>query len=449
VLLSIMHAHMMLFILLTLVSGAMAESNRSLLSRRQAPGVRPNIVFLIVESVDGRTFREGSPVPLPHIRKLQKQGVTFDSTYSAGPVCCPSRAALWSGRHVHKIPHRSALDDHLEVSGAWNGFEGLPSNYNLKISDLLRESGYDVRLSGKSDWSRGGHSLGNRLEAWTMYTAFPYKLSEGGWSDEATICAMEGEVRPNGTAAQLDWDVVDANVGWIRSRPKESQTPFFLYQGMNIVHPPYVTNTTWLEAISEEAVDVPEWAPLEELHPCDLQSSMLKGCIPSTQSADAFYAKKRRRRLRRIYYATIAEFDAMVGRYVDALQGAELWNDTVLIVTSDHGDMNQEHQQFYKMVPYDASSRVPLVISSPMFSFSRVVTQPSSLLDICPTILDLAGIAAPPSLSLDGYSLAQFLQPANMPIKDRPPFVVSQFHGCDIAMSWFMVRQGDMKFVTF
>ena len=56
----------------------------------------------------------------------------------------------------------------------------------------------------------------------------------------------------------------------------------------------------------------------------------------------------------------IAEFDAMVGKYVDTVKAAGVWEQTVTIVTSDHGDMQMEHQQFYKMVPYEASTRVPL-----------------------------------------------------------------------------------------
>lgn len=54
----------------------------------------------------------------------------------------------------------------------------------------------------------------------------------------------------------------------------------------------------------------------------------------------------------------IAEFDAMVGAYMQAIEAAGLWNNTYFVVTSDHGDMQMEHQQFYKMVPYDASSMV-------------------------------------------------------------------------------------------
>ena len=81
---------------------------------------------------------------------------------------------------------------------------------------------------------------------------------------------------------------------------------------MNIVHPPYVTNEFWNKKIDRSKVEVPEWLPYDEMHPCDLQSSMLKGCTPSESDANAFFDPERRRGVRAVYYAMIAEFDAMV-----------------------------------------------------------------------------------------------------------------------------------------
>ena len=131
---------------------------------------------------------------------------------------------------------------------------------------------------------------------------------------------------------------------------------------MNIVHPPYATSAFWLSQIDSTKVRVPAWEPLSDLHPCDFQSSMLKGCLPSDDESRSFYAIARRCKIRQIYYAMIAEFDAMVGKYMDAVKQAGVWDNTVWIVTSDHGDMNMLKQQHYKMVPYDASASVPMVI---------------------------------------------------------------------------------------
>ena len=156
---------------------------------------------------------------------------------------------------------------------------------------------------------------------------------------------------------------------------------FFVYQGMLIVHPPYATNAYWYDRIDPSRVDVPRWPALDDMHACDLQSSMLKGCLGSAATAAYVEAPSRRRNVRRVYYAMIAEFDDMVGAYMDAVRAvAGAWERTVWIVTSDHGDMQMEHRQFYKMVPREASASVPMVISDGRrpLAAPRVVTAPTS-----------------------------------------------------------------------
>lgn len=74
---------------------------------------------------------------------------------------------------------------------------GLPANYTDRIDQVLNRSGYDVKMSGKMDWETGGHSLQNRLGAWTMYTRFPYNINKtGGWADEDDVCQSNGTVNP-------------------------------------------------------------------------------------------------------------------------------------------------------------------------------------------------------------------------------------------------------------
>jgi choline-sulfatase len=165
------------------------------------------------------------------------------------------------------------------------------------------------------------------------------------------------------------------------------------------------------------------------------------------------------------YYAMIAEWDAMVGQYMQTVKDLGVWNQTVFIVTSDHGDMQMEKQQFYKMVPYDASASVPMVIydgrPGRQFKTPVVVNTTTQLIDIFPTILELSETDKGQwPAGLDGESLVPMMQPAAAALgadgkeaakaahaanaarlESRPDFVVSQFHGDDIAMSWFLVVQ--------
>ena len=91
------------------------------------------------------------------------------------------------------------------------------------------------------------------------------------------------------------------------------------------------------------------------------------------------------------------EFFSAKGEYIKAVKDAGKFDDTVFIVTSDHGDMQLEHRQFYKMVPYDASARVPMVIFDPRLRAEApmIVEAPTQLVDLLPTILDFAKVPAP------------------------------------------------------
>jgi len=414
-------------------------------------GTSPNFVFLICESTDGRRYNQGSPAYIPTLRKLQKRGAYFTSFYSNSPVCAPSRSSLWSGRHVHRIPH---INEGVKVNGAWNNAEGNPKNYSMLIHQVLsnnKQQNYTIGPAfGKTDWTVGGHALWNWLQCWTMYVQFPYNITDGGWNEQpGSACWNEGKVGQGNRSHQGDWDVVKKNTDWIKKEGPTLSQPFFVYQGMNIVHPAYNTVEYWYNKISAD-LPVPDWPPLSDIHPCDLQSSMLKGCDPTVKNTEVFYNKTRRQRIRRIYLAMIAEFDAMVAEYVDAVDKANLTDRTVFIITSDHGDMDMEHQQFYKMVPYDASARVPLVIAGPGVKHGEH-NQPTSLLDIYPTILAFAGVDIPVGHSgLDGYSLLPLLSEGPNTIDTtRPDWIMSQGHMADNAISWFLLRQGDYKYIAY
>jgi len=341
------------------------------------------------------------------------------------------------------------------VAGAWNNFEGLPPNFSQRMDQFLDGEGYNVKVTGKTDWTRGAHSLSERLNSWTMYTRFPYDVTgHGGWNTEPD-CGGEPKVE-NSTEVRRhkDWDTLESTVEWIRKDAMRDMRPFFVYQGMNIVHPAYVTNTYWFNKIDQSKIRVPELDALEDMHPCDFQSSMLKGCLPAASSdfGQEFYTEAYRRQLRTVYMAMIAEFDAMVGEYVSAVKDSGKYNNTVFIVTSDHGDMQMEHRQFYKMVPYDASSRVPMVIMDARqpLDAPRITRAKTGLIDIYPTVLTYAEIPQERWPTLDGSALQSVLaEPETQQPKDRPDFVVSQYHGSNVAMSWFLIVRGDMKLVIW
>jgi arylsulfatase K len=408
---------------------------------------------MLSESLDGRLLRAGSPARIPRIRALLAAGsVRFDSAYSNSPVCAPSRSSLHSGRDVHKIAH---THDGLAVAGVWNNAEGLDVGYDALLHDLLNASGYATRVFGKTDWTVGGHTETALLSSLSFNIDWPYNISDdGGWTEEDGQCASDGPVSPGGSGGAAgsqyanDWKLIADVSAFAASAPQ----PFYAFVGTSILHPPYQTNSYWFDIAAEQ--EVPAWQPLDAstMHPCDLQAIMKRGCAPGAGNASAFadfYSPARRARVRRVYLAELEEFDAMVGAVVDALVAAGRWNNgTMLVLAADHGDMQFERQLYYKMLPYDASARVPLVFMSPSLAplGAHTVAQPAQLLDIFPTLLGLAG--APVPGYADGYSLAPFLAGAASD-PSRPQFVASQNADEDISSAWFSVMNGTHKLVQY
>ncbi|KYO48717.1 arylsulfatase K isoform A [Alligator mississippiensis] len=316
------------------------------------------------DSFDGRlTFYPGNlTVTLPFVNLMKKHGTLFLNAYTNSPICCPSRAAMWSGLFTH-------------LTESWNNFKGLESNYTTWM-DLMQKHGYHTQKYGKVDYISGHHSLSNRVEAWTRDVDF--------------LLRQEG-------------------------RPMVNLT------GENFGSSTFKTSPYWLEKVMYEAIKIPKWIPLSDMHPIDYYSSYTKNCT-------GHFTKKEIRDIRAFYYAMCAETDAML----------------------DHGELAMEHQQFYKMSMYEGSSHVPLLVMGPNIKAQHRVSNVVSLVDIYPTMLDIAGIPLPHNLS--GYSLMPLLSEKadeTLSRSPHPTWVLSEFHGCNVNSSTYMLRTDKWKYIVY
>jgi arylsulfatase A-like enzyme len=414
---------------------------------------QPNMIFLLSESLDGRLLRPDSPAKIPNLRSLMNSGsIRFDSAYSDSPVCAPARSALHSGRAPHRIRHEH---NGMIVNGVWNNWEGLDKNYTAFLHELLAtQGGYSTTIVGKTDWTVGSHTETCELSSITFNVKWPYNISEnGGWNEEDETCSSfpsispGGSNGPSGSVYANDWKLTEEVSSFVAT----AKEPFYAFLGTTILHPPYGTSEFWYNLASEQPV--PQYKPLADIHPCDLQASMKRGCTPSENTSAAFFNTTRIAQLRRVYLAELEELDAMIGSIITSLIKSNRWNNnTYFIFSADHGDMQLEHQMFYKMVPYDASARIPMLIASPSIVGSRMITQPVTLIDVFPTILQLGKVPIPSYA--DGYDLSNFFSSFSSPHSvtsdtSRPPYVSFQNHDEDLAMSWFAVTNGTFKLVQY
>ncbi|KAK2837421.1 hypothetical protein Q5P01_014633 [Channa striata] len=398
-------------------------------------GTRPNIVMVMSDAFDGRlTFDPGSKVvQLPYINYLRELGSTFLNAYTNSPICCPSRAAMWSGQFVH-------------LTHSWNNYKCLDGNVTTWM-DVLEANGYLTKMMGKLDYTSGSHSVSNRVEAWTRDVQF--LLRQEGRPVTQLVGNMS-TVR----IMRKDWKNTDMAKQWIHKRAASSHQPFALYLGLNLPHPykteslgptaggsTFLTSPYWLKKVSSDLISVPKWLPMATMHPVDYYSTYTKNCS-GVFTADEIKS------IRAFYYAMCAEADAMLGQVISALRETGLLNNTVVIFTADHGELAMEHRQFYKMSMFEGSSHVPLLIMGPGLMSGLQVNELVSLVDIYPTVLDLAGISA--VLNLSGHSLLPLLSKSSpFSKKQHPDWVLSEYHGCNANASTYMLRSGQWKYIAY
>ncbi|XP_031216555.1 arylsulfatase K isoform X3 [Mastomys coucha] len=418
----------MLLVLLVAALALATPAPGTQMKRRQMDQA-PNVVLVASDSFDGRlTFQPGSQVvKLPFINFMRAHGTTFLNAYTNSPICCPSRAAMWSGLFTH-------------LTESWNNFKGLDPNYTTWM-DVMEKHGYQTQKFGKLDYTSGHHSIRstlkkseqrkrrykiNRVEAWTREVAFLLR-QEG----RPIVNLIPDKNRRR--VMVKDWQNTDKTIDWLRQ--VNYTKPFVLYLGLNLPHPypspssgenfgssTFQTSLYWLEKVAYDAIKIPKWLPLSQMHSVDYYSSYTKNCTGK-------FTENEIKNIRAFYYAMCAETDAML----------------------DHGEMAMEHRQFYKMSMYEASVHVPFLMMGPGVKANLQVSSVVSLVDIYPTMLDIAGIALPPNLS--GYSLLTVLSNASANEQafklHHPPWILSEFHGCNANASTYMLRTGQWKYIAY
>ena len=400
----------------------------------------PNIVMIMVDQMAFDCIGAlGHPVvKTPNIDKLVQGGVAFENAYCNSPLCAPSRASFVTGR----LPSRIAAYD--------NGSE-LPASTPTFLHDL-RRAGYETILSGKMHFVGPDqlHGFEHRLTRDIHATGFELTpdWSRGAYPNPGTgvrrLKAHAGLETWNNHLA-YDEKVAARALEKIRDlgrTPAEQRRPFFLCASFFHPHDPFViTDKYWnmYKDVDVPAPRVPAMAP-EHMHPFDRW-------IQTHHEADAYpLTEEELIRNRRAYYGMVTYVDDKVGELVDELERLGLTEDTVILLTSDHGEMLGERGMWFKRTYFDPSAKVPLVLSCPgRFRSGVALREVVSLVDLTATIVDLAGVGADTRIAeTDGHSFLPLLRGDAGEWKDE---VVCEYYGEGALRPMAFVRQGRYKYV--
>ena len=353
---------------------------------------RPNIVLIMADQLAPQfTGAYGHPlVKTPHMDALAARGTRFDAAYCNSPLCAPSRFSFMSGQLISRI---AAYDNASEFPAT------IPT-----FAHYLRRAGYRTCLSGKMHFVGPDqlHGFEERLttdiypsdHAWTPNWELPDERIDKWYHNMDSV-------REAGRAATTFQIEYDEEVAFFARRrlfeyAMEGTAPFCMVVSFIHPHDPYVARPEFWDLYDHDAVDMPTIPPTDDPH----TERLMKGIDAEVEIP----TEAEIRNARHAYFANVSYFDSKVGQIVQALEESGQLDDTVVIVTADHGDMLGERGLWYKMNFFEHSARVPLIAAGPGI-IERQVEAPCSLVDILPTFLDIAGAEAELGMPIDGVSL--------------------------------------------
>ena len=374
---------------------------------------KPNILLISADQMRADAMGcAGSPVITPNIDRLAAEGTLFERAYCVNPVCSPSRAAIFTGRYPHS-------------TGTWS--IGLSLNEEeITICDHLKPLGYRCVANGKMhfrpelndmDFNHGASPapvrFRNRLSDGTYYGFDARQLTED--HPEGEYMAWLQKVAPE-WAKNLHGDpgneslhekggifppelhqtrwIADRSIETIRTH--DSSLPLFMWTSFIDPHHPFNAPRAYVEKYRNASVPDPVKRPGElDLRPDHLRRQGECGYWPGG-GEEHQYTDEQVRHIIRNYYAMITFIDEQIGRIRDALLEAGMMENTIVIFTSDHGELLGDHGLMMKGPwHYEGSIRVPMILRGPGIPAGTRTDVLMENADILPTLQQLIGEKVP------------------------------------------------------
>lgn len=374
-----------------------------------APDPRPNVVLIVVDDLDSLTMPFWDAMPQT-AELLRDHGLTFSNSFVSSPECCPARASALTGNY----PHNTQVFDATPPDGGWPRFRDSGSEADT-FATRLDAAGYRTAFLGKylNGYEEKADAVPPGWDEW-------WGLGPGFHRGYNYAANHNGEMEHYGNdEADYQTDVLtDLSVAELRRDTVRNQ-PFAVTIWPSAPHDAIPAAKRDADNPFASAT-VPERANFDEADVSDKPTWLREG-VRRLTARDRADLTRRYRMMMGSMYAV----DDLVARVVGTVDEAGLLDDTYFIFTSDNGYNFGAHRLPHKMVPYEESIRVPLVVAGPGV---RHGTDDHLVLnnDLAPTLLDLAGV---PWDDIDGRSLRPlFADPGDEAVAWRSDFPI-QYHG--------------------
>ncbi|MEK9633301.1 MAG: sulfatase-like hydrolase/transferase, partial [Opitutae bacterium] len=382
---------------------------------------KKNILFVVCDDLNTHVSSSGyKNISTPNLSKLAKESITFNRAFCQYPVCGPSRASFLSGLYPQSTgvlnntldirktrPGTISMPQFFKQNGYWTAgvgkvFHNTKSDHgdiawheNLRFENdelaVVREArlkfeaehGSIDKQPNKKKWKELKKSVSAKLNAQT-----PPGKGRSGLTD--------AQHKDGKNARQV--------VRWIEDK-SYGDKPFFIALGLQKPHVPFLAPDKYFDLYPFDKISYQIDRP-------NLWDFLPKSALSKRYEAFGFEFAKENHPLRKeyiqAYHACVSFIDAQLGLVMDGLKKNGLWEDTIIVFTSDHGYHLGDHFIWGKVTLFDVGAKVPFIVRAPGLSKSGTTSEAMvELIDVYPTLADLAGLQAPGHLQ--GSSLRPLL----------------------------------------
>lgn len=398
---------------------------------------KKNVLFVTIDDMTATSVSAYNPkgAKTPNIDKLASEGTIFNNAYCQFPVCGPSRASFMFGYYPHAT----------KTFGYTSGRENVGDRQSL--AQLFKDNGYYTARVSKIfhmgipiDIENGSNGADDSL-SWNER----YNSKAPEWQLEGEAELVQGN--PDGTIERKGGNVMTIVKGSgsdLENADKQAadkacelikthkDKPFFLALGLVRPHVPWVAPARYFEDYDYQNIELPEKVKGD-------WDDIPKRGINYVTSVNGQMSIEQQKKAVAAYYATVAFVDDMLGQVIKTLKDEGLYDNTIIVLTSDHGFHLGEHDFWMKVSLHNESVKVPFIIKAP----GKKPVKCNSLVelvDIYPTVAELAGLEAPSHIQ--GKSLTPTFDNPDAQIKD---FVFS----VSLGGTSFLIQDKDWAYIQY
>lgn len=360
---------------------------------------RPNILFLAVDDLRPELATYGAPVQTPNLDRLAATGIRFDRAYCQQAVCGASRLSIMGGLYPTKTREQT-----YHVTGWRKRHPDL-----VTLQQHFRANGYRAVGLGKIYHGSGGPGVDpENWDEWMTAKGVSYALPESMAAANAKRKANPDRDPKDfrGTTTEMA-DVADeVYVDGARAvaaveklaELASADEPFFFAVGFNKPHLPFVAPKRYWDLYERDSFRMPpnlSWPPGYPDYARNATAGEMRRYSDYEGKSPVDFSDELNRRLLHGYAACVSYTDANVGRVLDALEASGEADQTIVVFWGDHGWKLGDHSSWCKHTNFEVDARVPLLVRVPGKAGGVASPSPVELIDLYPTLCELAGLPAP------------------------------------------------------